>query len=486
MPVPISSADLAFGLAFAFLAGAFAANVGWRPFVALIVAFIIVFTLYRFKKYHRTACLVFLVSFTVGISYVYGYLAWTASKAKMPFNTKITFAAVVTDEPRTGANSIIVSAAAQPPLRGSVEILAPPYSNIHYGDLLAIQGKIEPPENTGSEPLIIWPRIVLISAHHGFWLREKMIDLKLAMIARLGTLLPADNAAFLAGVLFGAKNDINQAFKNELSVTGTTHLVAVSGYKVTLVIVAAGIFLGQFLQRRAAFPAIAVCLGLFVLMVGNAASAIRAAIMGFMGLIARETGEEFDMRNAITFAAFIMVIADPTALTNDLSFIISFASVIGIVYLGPSFQKLFRVTEPGVLEWKSAAITTLAAQLATMPILVNAFGQFSFVAIPANILTLSLLPLTLCAGFALAALSFLSYHLAFAAAKLVTILLTYQLVVIRSFAAIAISLPVVFNSEFIFASYYLVLILFIFSYGRAPQPIHFRADKTNGGMDQKI
>ncbi|HEX4104159.1 MAG TPA: ComEC/Rec2 family competence protein [Candidatus Paceibacterota bacterium] len=461
----ILPADLAFGIVFAFIVGAFAANLGWNSYAVLGIAAIGLAVAYADKKLARAECVLFCISLVAGIFYFHAYLSRKTESTAMPFNKEISFSAIVTDEPQPAAHSRILDVAVQMPLKGSVEILAPPNNQAQYGDLLVIKGKIEPPGQTGEAPFVYSPKITFISAHHGFLLREKMIDLKLAIIARFKSLLSADDAAFLAGVLFGAKGDISQALKGALSLTGTTHLVAVSGYKITLVILAAGTLMRRFLSRRATFLGTACCLVLYILMVGNAASAIRAAIMGFITLVAKETGEEFNMRNAIAFTACIMVLIDPTVLTEDLSFIISFLSVLGIVYLGPSLQKLFRYTEPGIFEWKHAAVTTLAAQLATMPVLVNAFGQFSFVAIPANILTLSLLPLTMFFGFGLAALGFISSHLAFGSAQLVEFILSYQLAVIRFFAAIAVPLPVSFNSAFFTGSYYCILVIFIYSYG---------------------
>jgi competence protein ComEC len=210
---------------------------------------------------------------------------------------------------------------------------------------------------------------------------------------------------------------------------------------------------------------------LFILMVGYEASAIRASIMGVIALIARETGESFNVRNAITFTALAMTLFNPTILTGDLSFMISFLAVLGIIYLGPPFKKLFRYEEEGLFGWKEAGITTLSAQLATMPILMNAFGQFSLVAIPANIFTLSLLPLTMFCGFTLACVDLVSANIAFFTAKFLGLILGYQLAVIKLFARIAAPLPLPLGTPFAIALYYLGLVLFIFSYAEHTQKI---------------
>ncbi len=299
-----------------------------------------------------------------------------------------------------------------------------------------------------------------------------MIALKLTALASFKRALSADAAAFLGGIVFGSKVGISDTLKQMLSVTGTTHLIAVSGYKVTLVIVTTGELFLRFLNRRAAIALAVVSLALFVLMVGFEASAIRAAVMGIIALVAREAGETFDMRNAIAFTAFGMALQNPTILTNDLSFVISFLAVLGIVYLGPPFKILFHFENDGLFGWKEAAITTLSAQLATMPVLMNAFGRFSLIAIPANVFTLSLLPLTMCLGCMLACLGLASNYLAFAAAKLAGLLVGYELAVIRISARIAVPFPLPVNSEFAMFLYYLILVIFIFSHAH-----HRRAKK---------
>ena len=111
-------------------------------------------------------------------------------------------------------------------------------------------------------------------------------------------------------------------------------------------------------------------------------------------------------------------------------------------------------------------LTTLAAQLASLPVLVTAFGAFSLVAIPANVLTLSLLPITMFSGFVLAVCGFMPPSLLFFAAKFAGLIVGYQLAVIYLFAKIAIPLPLSFNTTFAFFIYYLVLATFIFSYAR--------------------
>jgi competence protein ComEC len=399
-----------------------------------------------------------------GVFYFHIYLALKDSHTNLPLGKKVSLVGIIVDEPKPSEKYLLLEMKAEAPLAGRVVVLARQGSDFHYGDEVRAIGTINKSDD-GGEPIMFSPEIIKIAGHKGFWLREKMINLKLAIEEHFNLILPSDQAAFLGGILFGSKTGISAADKIALSLSGTTHLIAVSGYKVTLVIFGAGILFGRFFSRRATFFFALLFLILFIAMVGTEASAVRAAIMGFLALLAREMGEAFNIRNALIFTALFMALIDPTILTGDLSFIISFASVLGIIYLGPAFKKLFRYSDEGLLGWREAAITTLAAQLATMPVLMNAFGQFSLMAIPANVLTLSLLPITMFFGSLLAFLGFVSSHLAFFVAKLTGFILAYQLSAIRFFARLATPLPLPFNSAFAIFFYYLLIATFAFSYG---------------------
>ncbi len=374
---------------------------------------------------------------------------------------------IVSDEPQPSQKYLLLTAQAQKPYAGGVTVLAPLGSTFAYGALLQLPGTLQTSDQ-GGDAVLFSPKIVLRAKHKGFFLREWMINLKLAILDRFNELLSTDEAALLGGITFGSKQNFKPDLKQAMSLSGLTHLVAISGYNITIVIFAAGEIFGRWFSRRMTLIFTFVFLILFMFMVGNAASGIRAVIMGSLALVAREMGEVFSMRNAVAMTALVMALYDPTVLTGNMSFILSFLSLLGIVYLGPPLQKLLRYEpkEKGLLDWKESAVTTFSAQLAVMPILINTFGQFSATAIIANVLVLGTVPLTMFFGFVLAASSFISSALAFFAATFAGFLLSYQLAAIRFFGKFAIPLPLPLNSEFAIFFYYLLLGIFIFSYGR--------------------
>lgn len=466
---------MTFGIALAFLAGVFIAGMRWNGLPAfLLLCFLCAGTVgaavirRRFlRKHFLREYLLFILAAAAGMFYFHYYRNNEAAGAGLPLRAGVEFAAVVSDEPQPSERFLIVPARLEAPYAGAVTLFLDPLSEVAYGDLLSVRGEAEPGDGAYGAVAVFSPEYAITATGRGFWLREWLLGLKHGILDVYKKALPRDEAALLGGIAFGSKVNFDRELKEAMAASGTTHLVAVSGYNITIVILAASGIFGRFLPRRATFTASTVLIVLFILMVGNAASGVRAAIMGFLALIARELGRRFNMRNAITLTAAGMSIADPAALTGNMSFILSFLSLLGIVYLAPAIKKLFRQEDAGFLGWRESGVTTLSAQLAVLPVLIHSFGRFSVTAIAANILVLSTVPLAMFFGLALAAGGFISLHLAFFIASVAGLILAYQLFVIRLFAGLAVPLPVPVDGTFFIALYYMLLAAFAWRHGNA-------------------
>ncbi len=288
-------------------------------------------------------------------------------------------------------------------LNDNTRITATRYPEYHYGDQVLVDGK----------------KIKLISHNQGNALKSALIKLRLAFEDNIKKVLPHDKAVFLSGLTVGDITEISPEFKNELKASGTTHLVALSGYNINVIIDNLG-WLISF------WPTIILII-IFVIMTGAQASLVRAAVMGIIALIARRSQRLYHQRNAITFAAFAMVLFDPKILVFDLGFQLSFLSLLGITYIKPLLEKL--------TNWKNELVwPTIAAQLAVLPILLIKFGKFNPFSWLANILITPTVPYTMALGFITGTVGFFSYHLSFLAAWFANILLTYEKIIISIFA----------------------------------------------------
>jgi len=482
--------DMVFGGAVSFLLGVAAASLGWNIFFvfgAALVLWSASFLIHapvplggmvRDFAGHRLPwkyAAIFLAAIFCGIFYFHFYLNFKHQRENIPYgkdNQVVAFLATTTDEPNKFENYQSLTVSLQPPYRGEINVITSPLADFSYGDLLNIKGKIEPPTSVDKKATIAFPKIEVAGNHYGFWLKEKLINFKLYLVGQFQKSLPRDASALLSGITFGYQADFSKDFKSQMSLSGTTHLVALSGYNISVVVLAIGYALGWFLSRKKAFFITVIVIVLFVFMVGAQASVVRAAIMGFLALLAKEIGRIYSIKNAVALTALAMTIADPTVLVYNVGFQLSFLSLLGIVYLGPAIKKFLKFEGEGVLGWRDNLSTTAAAQLAVMPLIIHTFGQFSLTAIVANTLILGLVPFTMFLGFFLAAVSSLYFYLGFFVAKLAELFLFYEIFVIKFFSEVR--LPLAFGSTagwFLAIVYYCAIIVFIKKKGGVKVPV---------------
>ena len=419
------------------------------------------------KKYLIFSALV--LTAILGSFYYRVFENYQAQNTRIIFNQKIKFAGNVSDVLEQGQNQKLV-VNLQNPYSGKIQIKLKPYPLYNYGDLINFEGKIEKPEQDYAQyleknkifGLSNFPVNRLVSKNNGNEIKALLVSFKQKIISNFGTVLPADTSAFLSGLTLGEKAEFSQEFKNQMSQSGTTHLVALSGYNISVLVLAVSILLESFFSKRTTFWATIFIIIGFVVMAGAEASVVRAAIMGSILLLAIRAERIYSFRNAIVIAAFLMILANPKVLKFDVGFQLSFVALMGIVYLNPAIKKFFKINEEtkGILEWKENFITTLSAQLAVAPMLILNFGNFSPVSLLTNILILSVIPLTMGLGFILGLLGFVSYYMSFIFSWFVNIFLAYEIFIIKFFGSLNILQFKSFNI-FLAAFYYLILFIFI-------------------------
>lgn len=230
-----------------------------------------------------------------------------------------------------------------------------------------------------------------------------LMDLRDRFEYALNRALPEPEASLASGIILGKIRKFPPEFEEALRRTSTLHLVAVSGYNIT--IVASGILwiLGLLtVHRKLAWWLAVAGIILFTLFVGAPASAVRAAIMGFLVLLSKRFGRTSESRNALTFAAVAMLLWNPTYFRWDLGFQLSFLAVFGIIYLSPIIlSKISREKESqeGFLDFKSLLADTFSAQIMVAPWILYKFGTFSLIGFLANALILPVIPAAMFLSF---------------------------------------------------------------------------------------
>lgn len=450
-----------------FLLGIFLISVSGSFWITTLSAFLVALYCAALKKFQLAVLALIMV---VGVGY---FLAFDYSRRVViiPFDEKTEISGVVERADHFSTRQTL-AVKLESPYRGRIQVNAARYPDFQYGDLIKISGTIKKPAEDFADyykkenisGIVNYAQVSLIKSGQGNFIKSELLAFKNRIIETFKNNLPAEKAAFLAGITLGERQEFSKEFEEKMSLSGTTHLVALSGYNVSVVAMVVAGFFGLYFSRSITFYLSVLIIILFVLMTGGEASIVRAAIMGIIALLAKETERLYSMRNAIVIAAFLMTLFNPWVLVFDLGFQLSFAALLGIVYFMPVLKGVFKVNDAGILDWKENALTTVSAQLAVVPLLLGNFGIFSLTSFFANILILSAIPITMGLGFVMGFLGFASEFLAGIVGLMVNLLLSYELWLIDLFSKI--TLPVAVESFGLLAAaiYYMLLIGFIYKF----------------------
>lgn len=245
--------------------------------------------------------------------------------------------------------------------------------------------------------------------------------------------LPEPHSALLGGITIGADEGL-EPLDPIFKTAGISHIIVLSGYNITIVASVVQSLLIGFGFWISIWGGILGVI-LFTLMAGLGASAVRAAVMAVLALIARSMGREYDAGRALLLAVFIMVFLNPRTVFFDISFQLSVLATLGILYCPDRVSK-FTAWIPEKFGLRDAATTTLAAQVFVVPFMLYTFGSLSLISLPANIAILPLVPLVMALGTVLGLVGFMSTSVASVVAFPCYMLLGYIIAAARFFAAI--------------------------------------------------
>lgn len=345
-----------------------------------------------------------------------------------------------------------------------------------YGDKIVVEGKISEAENFSDfdyvgylerhnvYAVMSYPKVLILKSHQLSYLKEALLKIKYAVVDKINNQLLEPQSSLLLGILIGGQNSLPKQVKENFNYTGTSHIIAVSGFNITIIAVALS-YLAYLIGRRFSFYLSVVVILSFVIITGASASVIRAAIMGLLFLFATQFGRQYKVSGALFFAALVMLIINPKILLWDIGFQLSFLATLGIVYFLPVFEQLTQ-NIPKLFGIKITLLTTLSATLTTLPIILFNFGTLSFSALIVNLLILPIVPAVMLFGF-LSLLPFFGTGFAF----IVNWFLLYILKVTEFFANIPYSYIIIKISLNIFlvVSLGIFALYFALKFGLAKQ-----------------
>ncbi len=302
---------------------------------------------------------------------------------------------------RSGGISSSERASGGPASGGDVDI-----DGVRVGDIVAVQGRLRPPGLAGQA----------VHAHATL----RATELRATGRRRGGALgvvdgvrrraehvldghLPPAEAALLRGMVLGDDAAMPEELRDAFKAASLTHLTAASGQNIALLAALAfGLCVVAGVGIRARWTIVLALIALYVPLAGGGPSIQRAGVMGAATIAAALAGRPASRWHALLLAGAATLVLDPRAAT-DPGWQLSFAAVIGIATIAGRTRE--RLQRGGLAAPVAEAVAvTVAATLATAPLIAIHFDRVSLVALPANVLaTLAVAPI-MWLGLAAAAL----------------------------------------------------------------------------------
>lgn len=200
------------------------------------------------------------------------------------------------------------------------------------------------------------------------------------------------------GYLLGQRRGLPEELQKALVAAGLTHVVVASGYNLTILVRVMRRIFVRVSKYLAAATSGALIVG-FMAVTGLSPSMSRAGLVAGLSLAAWYYGRRVHPMVLLPFAAAVTLLINPSYGWGDVGWQLSFASFGGVMIVAPLAQgHFFGEQKPGMI--RQIVGETMAAFVVTLPILMMTFGQFSAVALLANVLVLPLVPLAMLLVFA--------------------------------------------------------------------------------------
>lgn len=401
-----------------FVAGIFVRSVrsvtfAESTFAVLVVTAVALAAMGNVKT--RTNAVVLLVVLGAGILGV-----WRADGAQMQGDSYlnkhvgqvVTLEGVVNQEPDVREGSVRLSvlatgvASSSESIRAGVLAVVSAYAHVQYGERVRVRGELVVPEafDTTAGRQFHYQEYLAVQgisyqmkrasvevlAPAPLSLTGAAIALKQWYVRGLEQSLVEPQAGLAAGITAGDKRGLGTELASDFRIVSLTHIIVLSGYNITVV--------ADALMRALSWAPTYVRLGaggfvalFFSLMTGGAAASVRAAVMALIAMSAQLSGRIYRADRALVVAAAGMALWNPLVVAFDPGYQLSILATAGLVWLSPTVERwCARVPERWGL--RAVCVSTISAQMAVLPLLLYQNGLLSFVALPANMLVLALVP----------------------------------------------------------------------------------------------
>jgi competence protein ComEC len=330
----------------------------------------------------------------------------------------ITIRGVVVEDPkRAEANQQVLLATERVSVGGRVQVAEglvlaklPLYPLRRYGDRLVLIGALTTPREAAQPgqfdyraylarkrifSLIAPQAVRLLSENNASPAWAWLLRVRDRAQRTLLRELPEPQSSLAVGILLGLQSSIPPDVYDTFSATGTSHILVISGWNITIIATMLYGIAGRLrLSRRAAFWLILGCIWLYTLFVGATPTVIRAAAMGTILVLGQRLERPAHAWTTLFAATWAMTLWDPQTLW-DLGFQLSALATASLFAFGTRVEALLLTTplRASWLDWAREALTaTLAAQILALPLILYQFGNLSIIAPLANVVLLPVVP----------------------------------------------------------------------------------------------
>ena len=355
------------------------------------------------------------------------------------------------------------------PLSGSFKISGFGVPIVYRGDRVRVSGKLFPMRGS-NQGRIAYAQLEVINTGS-----NRINDFTRKFDAGMQSALPEPTASFGLGLLIGQRTTLPAEITAALTAVGLVHIVAVSGYNLTIIVRGVGrLRLGSKYQKL--IISMALIVG-FVLVTGFSASIVRAALVSALSLWAWYYGRQVKPLVLISFAAAVTGLWNPFYVWGDLGWYLSFLAFFGVLVIAPLIiHRLFR-NPPKLLTM--VLLETLSAELMTLPLILMTFSQLSIIALVANVLVVPLVPLAMLLAAAAGLFGAFLPQIAGWVALPARLLLTYMLDIVHVLSNIpSVLIHRSISVFYMIALYTVVLAITIVLYRRLPKRTDLAVEET--------
>lgn len=326
------------------------------------------------------------------------------------------------------------------------------FSDFSYGDEVVVKGILKQPEafatdlgrtfnypgylkTQGVNLMFIYPEVDKLSTGNGNYVLATLLSFKQAFMSKIESLIAEPAVGLGEGLLLGVKRALGDELELIFRRTGIIHIVVLSGYNVSLVILFVMYILAYILPYRARLLVGMLAIVAFCLLVGLSATVLRAGLMASLILLARFTGRTNSVMRGLMLAGFLMLLINPYSLAYDVGFQLSFLATMALILLAKKIESICGFM-PETLKLREFFVATLTTQLFVLPLLLYQIGEFSLVSLIVNVLVLPMVAPAMLLTFLTGMIGFVSLSLAWPFAWLAQLSLEYILAVARFFGGL--------------------------------------------------